>query len=627
MHTAMIPSMDEILQVMRKAGFSALTPLQEKIIPFLLKGKDVAVEAADGSGKTVGFMLPLVLGLRGQGPEPHALILASSAEEVAKATRAVARFARVVRDIPAFVPLGEIEDARREQRRLEKGATIVAGTADRVIDHLRRGSLRFDRLQMLVVEEPQGDGRADFVRDVQFIVAKMPEKPQTVLFSQSPLAEENELAQLLRRPVQLDSRGEPGAVAEAAAGPSLGTGPTVAGSRVAGSRVAGSSVASGAKEFLETGGASKADLLARLILGRGLQQVLVLHAPRSDAPGIARALAACRLSVGHLLPSGSASARAVADRRLAASAFSRKQLDVLLAPFSQAGLLPSEVRDLAPAHIVYYDLPSSGSRQASGPGMRADIVALTDKGQEKELSRLQEAIGVKMVQGRIPDDDQVLAGAIDRAFAKMKQEEPGSLTLLLSRIRKHVPLLQRPLFMASLMKSLLPAGMQLGGIKEAEPMRATAPARAAPTRAAAGPRAAAVEPAPARGGRAPAAPAAAGRPQGQPRGRFGRNTELPQPAGKPPRPEAKREGEFTQLFVSIGRNRRVFARDLTDLFTEKLGLSEGDIGGVRVFEKYSFVDIVPGKAGEAISLISGSEVKGRTVSVNYAKKKEEKGER
>jgi hypothetical protein len=48
---------------------------------------------------------------------------------------------------------------------------------------------------------------------------------------------------------------------------------------------------------------------------------------------------------------------------------------------------------------------------------------------------------------------------------------------------------------------------------------------------------------------------------------------------------------------------------------------------VRVFEKYSFVDIVPGKAGEAISLISGSEVKGRTISVNYAKKKEEKGER
>ena len=68
----------------------------------------------------------------------------------------------------------------------------------------------------------------------------------------------------------------------------------------------------------------------------------------------------------------------------------------------------------------------------------------------------------------------------------------------------------------------------------------------------------------------------------------------------------------------------MYARDLTDLFTEKLQLREGDIGGVRVFDKYSFVDIVPGKAEEAISKLNGLEVKGRPIAVNYAKKKEEK---
>jgi hypothetical protein len=76
--------------------------------------------------------------------------------------------------------------------------------------------------------------------------------------------------------------------------------------------------------------------------------------------------------------------------------------------------------------------------------------------------------------------------------------------------------------------------------------------------------------------------------------------------------------------VSVGRNRRVYARDLTDLFTEKLQLVPGDIGGVRVFDKYSFVDIAASRAEEAISTLTGLDVKGRPITVNYAKKKEEK---
>jgi hypothetical protein len=63
---------------------------------------------------------------------------------------------------------------------------------------------------------------------------------------------------------------------------------------------------------------------------------------------------------------------------------------------------------------------------------------------------------------------------------------------------------------------------------------------------------------------------------------------------------------------------------LSALFTETLSLAPGDIGGVRVFEKYSFVDIAPARAEEAIAKLSGTELKGRTITVNYAKKKEEK---
>jgi hypothetical protein len=170
--------------------------------------------------------------------------------------------------------------------------------------------------------------------------------------------------------------------------------------------------------------------------------------------------------------------------------------------------------------------------------------------------------------------------------------------------------------MASLLKSLLPAGLGAPA-----PEKAVKPAEA--------PRAARPS-------------AAASEPVKAPRGRFGRNAASgPAPIrsarsgeGQPAaRTESRssgaaseRSGEFTQLFVSIGRNRRVFARDLIALFTEKLALAEGDIGDVRVFEKYSFVDIVPARAGEAIEKLSGTSLKGRTIAVNYAKKKEEKEE-
>ncbi len=83
------------------------------------------------------------------------------------------------------LPSGEIEDARREQRRLEKESTVVAGTVERVIDHIRRGGLSFNQLQTVIVSEPEGEQRADFVKDVQFIVAKWTDRPRMILLTRS----------------------------------------------------------------------------------------------------------------------------------------------------------------------------------------------------------------------------------------------------------------------------------------------------------------------------------------------------------------------------------------------------------------------------------------------------------
>jgi ATP-dependent RNA helicase DeaD len=588
MHAARTPSQEEVLTIFHKAGFTSLTPFQDKVIPLLLRGKDVAMESVAGSGKTVSFMLPLILGLRGAGLAPRAVILASSAAEVAKMSRAYTRFSRIVRDAPAFVPLGEIEDARREQRRLEKGATIVAGTVDRVIDHIRRGGLGFKELQILIVQEPESEARADFIKDVQFIFAKITERPQTILFSRSPLNEENDLFKLLHHPVIVDAAAPVPASVEEASG----------------------------HFYAVTDGMVRSELLARIILGYGVSSAIVHYGPRVDPRRIAEALQprGLRALVLQSGPGGGAvGPRTAAERRRVLVAFAQGEGDVLLAPHGAGALSQAEREELSPSHVIFFDLPVGGVRAAVGMGRGTTIVALADPGQEKELSRLQEAVGVAITRRDIPSNDEVLTGAIDRVLKRMQEEDVGELGRLRSLIRRQVPLLRRPLFMASLLKSLLPPG-----------------ASAAPG----------ISPRPAESGRTARAAAPVPQEVKPARGRFGRNAASgPGTARSPKSTDKSTEyrgdksaeyrsggGSFTQLFVSIGRNRRVFSRDLIALFSEKLSLAPGDIGDVRVFEKYSFVDIAPARAGEAIEKLSGTQLKGRTIAVNYAKKKEEKEE-
>ncbi len=590
MHAASVPSQDDVLQAVRRAGFQALTPLQSRLIPHFFRGRDVAVEVTPGAGSTTGIVVPMMLGLRGAGLSPHAVVLAPGMEDVAKIGRVYARFARVVKDAPAFVPLGEIEDARREQRRLEKGSTVVAGTPLRVIDHVRRGGLAFGDLAVFVMVEPPSEARADFIKDVQFIFEKFGHRPQLILLSRSPLTDDNELLGLLHHPVLLP-REEKSVAAPA---------PTV-----------------GEHLCFALDATPRADALARIILGHRLSPVIVFHLPRTDAARIMATLRAYGLRAASASSSSAAAAagRISAELRGAVLALSRRSLDVLLLPLG-AGNLAADFGELPPVAVIYYELPGAGFRGGIPSfAKRGRSLAMVEQGRERDFTRLQEAIGVSFNKQEIPDDESLLMGAIDRVVQRMKEEDPSELAHLRAHIRRQVPLFQRSLFMAALLKGQLPSIAQSVGRKQPVPAQARTPAHLPPTSL------------------APAEAPVAIPPRGQ-RGRFGRNMpdadvrpSRPPEGPRQPRPETRRPGDFAQLFVSIGRNRRVYARDLTQLFTEKLQLLEGDIGGVRVFEKYSFVDIVPGRAEDAISKLTGTELKGRAITVNYAKKKEEKEER
>src|SRR5208337_2367115 len=129
-------------------------------------------------------------------------------------------------------------------------------------------------------------------------------------------------------------------------------------------------------------------------------------------------------------------------------AFSRRTLDILLVPFA-TGVVAPDLEDLAPSHVLFMDFPAGPLRSSGGMLKRASIIALGER--EKDLGRLQEAIGVAFDRKELPEDDALLSGAIDRALRRLRDEDKDELARLRTQIRRQVPFLLRPLFMASLL--------------------------------------------------------------------------------------------------------------------------------------------------------------------------------
>ena len=88
--------------------------------------------------------------------------------------------------------------------------------------------------------------------------------------------------------------------------------------------------------------------------------------------------------------------------------------------------------------------------------------------------------------------------------------------------------------------------------------------------------------------------------------------------------EAAASDEHTKLFVSIGKKRRIYAKDLVEHFATSLKISKEDLGQIRVLDNYSFVEIAPQHADRAIATLSDTELRGRKITVNYARSKEDK---
>ncbi len=173
---------EESLRVIKKKGFEEPSPIQKKIIPlFLNDSMDIIGQAPTGTGKTAAFGLPLLELLKGKTGHIQALILSPTRELAVQVSDEINSL-RGRRKLITY-PIYGGQSIELQLRRLKSGVDIVVGTPGRVIDHLKRGSLKVDHIKYLILDEADEMLNMGFIDDIKEILKQTNEDKRILLFS------------------------------------------------------------------------------------------------------------------------------------------------------------------------------------------------------------------------------------------------------------------------------------------------------------------------------------------------------------------------------------------------------------------------------------------------------------
>ncbi len=173
---------ERIIRAVEEMGFEYMTPIQAQAIPIMLEGKDLIGQAQTGTGKTAAFGIPLIQGIDPQERSLQAIVLCPTRELAIQAAEEIRRFAKYIHGLKVLPVYGG-QDITRQIRGLAGGTQIVVGTPGRVMDHMRRHTIKTAQVKTVVLDEADEMLNMGFREDIETILKDMPEERQTALFS------------------------------------------------------------------------------------------------------------------------------------------------------------------------------------------------------------------------------------------------------------------------------------------------------------------------------------------------------------------------------------------------------------------------------------------------------------
>jgi len=196
----------QILEAIAKQGYDSPSPIQAQAIPAVLAGKDVMAAAQTGTGKTAGFTLPILENLRSGQPatsnQVRCLILTPTRELAAQVAENVAMYSQKL-PLKSAVVFGGVK-INPQMQKLRGGVDILVATPGRLIDLYNQRAVRFDQLEVLVLDEADRMLDMGFIHDIKRIIKMLPKKRQNLMFSATFSADIRQLAKgMINNPVEV----------------------------------------------------------------------------------------------------------------------------------------------------------------------------------------------------------------------------------------------------------------------------------------------------------------------------------------------------------------------------------------------------------------------------------------
>ena len=195
-----------LVEAVEACGYTTPSPIQKAAIPELMLGRDLVGQAQTGTGKTAAFALPLLSRLDPNQRTPQVLVLTPTRELALQVAEAFNTYASKL-PLVCVLPIYGGADFRDQIVRLKRGVQVVVGTPGRVMDHMRQGTLDLSGLRSLVLDEADEMLRMGFIDDVEWVLEKLPEQRQVVLFSATMPSEIRRLSRkYLKDPAEVTIR-------------------------------------------------------------------------------------------------------------------------------------------------------------------------------------------------------------------------------------------------------------------------------------------------------------------------------------------------------------------------------------------------------------------------------------
>ena len=545
---------DRILRAVTDMGFEEASPIQAKAIPVQMEGLDIIGQAQTGTGKTAAFGIPLLQKIDPKNKKLQAIALCPTRElaiQVADEIRNLAKYMHGIKVLPIYGG----QDIVRQIRGLKDGTQIIVGTPGRVMDHMRRKTIKFDQVHTVIMDEADEMLNMGFLEDMETILSQLPEERQTIMFSATMPDAIQKMAKTFQKDPQIV--------------------------RVVKKEL---TVPKVTQYYYEVKPKTKVEVMCRL---------LDMYAPKLSV-----AFCNTKRQVDELVQElqgrgyfaeGLHGDLKQIQRDRVMNSFRNGRTEILVATDVAArGIDVDDVEAVfnydIPQDEEYYVHRIGRTGRAGREGIAFSFVVGRDV---YKLRDIQRYCKTKIVPQAIPSLDDITEIKAEKILDQAKQVMADmDLSRVLHIVEKK--LLEEDYTSLDLASALLRMSM---GEENQDIAIDSQPARSLDDLDSWG-----------RGGR--------GRGRDNGRGRSGRDNR----GGR----GRKSDGDMARLFVNLGKNQGVRPGDILGAIAGESGISGRMIGSIDMYDKYTFVEVPSDCAGEVVECMKNAKIRGKNVHVELA---------